>query len=92
MNIESFVLKICFLHHLFKQSFTISDEEEEITRPYECMDVSYNGRVLCAGSQLVEDDAYLVFWDMRMSKPLGGYWNSHTDDITQVCTYELLHL
>ncbi|CAG5055717.1 unnamed protein product [Parnassius apollo] len=60
------------------------DEEEEMIRPYECMDVSHNGRVLCAGSQLVEDDAYLVFWDQRVTKPLGGYWNSHTDDITQV--------
>ena len=48
------------------------------------MDISCNGRVLCAGSQLVEDDAYLVFWDNRLPKPLGGYWNSHTDDITQV--------
>ncbi|KAL0869488.1 hypothetical protein ABMA27_005773 [Loxostege sticticalis] len=60
------------------------DDEEQVTRPYECMDVSCNGRVMCAGSQLVEDDAYLVFWDSRMPKPLGGYWNSHTDDITQV--------
>lgn len=53
-------------------------------KPYECMDVSCNGRVLCAGSQLVESDAYLVFWDQRVTKPLGGYWDSHTDDITQV--------
>lgn len=60
------------------------DSDEELVRPYECMDISCNGRVLCAGSQLVEDDAYLVFWDNRLTKPLGGYWNSHTDDITQV--------
>ncbi|XP_075980919.1 WD repeat-containing protein 89 [Anticarsia gemmatalis] len=60
------------------------DDEEQLVRPYECMDISCNGRVLCAGSQLVEDDAYLVFWDQRNTKPLGGYWNSHTDDITQV--------
>ncbi|KAJ0173894.1 hypothetical protein K1T71_010040 [Dendrolimus kikuchii] len=60
------------------------DEEEQLIRPYECMDVSCNGLVLCAGSQVVQNDAYLVFWDERMSKPLGGYWNSHTCDITQV--------
>ncbi|XP_053614982.1 WD repeat-containing protein 89 [Plodia interpunctella] len=60
------------------------DEESDIVRPYECMDVSCNSRVLCAGSQVVEDDAYLVFWDTRVTKPLGGYWESHTDDITQV--------
>lgn len=66
----------------------ISDKEEELVRPYECMDISCNGRVLCAGSQLVEDDAYLVFWDNRLPKPLGGYWNSHTEDITQVNQYK----
>lgn len=60
------------------------DEEEEILRPYECMDVSCNGIVLCTGSQLVDDDAYLVFFDQRKPKPLGGYWNSHTDDVTQI--------
>ncbi|XP_026320601.1 WD repeat-containing protein 89 isoform X2 [Hyposmocoma kahamanoa] len=60
------------------------NEEEQLVRPYSCMDVSCNGRVLCAGTQLVEHDAYLVFWDNRMTKPLGGYWNSHTDEITQV--------
>lgn len=60
------------------------DEEEEMVRPFQCMDVSCNGLVLCAGSQVVEDDAYLVFWDQRLPKPLGGYWNSHTDEVTQV--------
>ncbi|XP_059048783.1 WD repeat-containing protein 89 [Achroia grisella] len=60
------------------------DEDEEFTKPYDCMDVSCNGRVMCAGSQVVQDDAYLVFWDQRNTSPLGGYWNSHTDDISQV--------
>ncbi|CAH0401491.1 unnamed protein product [Chilo suppressalis] len=60
------------------------DDDEQIVKPFECVDVSCNGRVLCAGSQLVQDDAYLVFWDQRKPKPLGGYWNSHTDDITQI--------
>lgn len=62
----------------------ISDAEEELVKPYSCMDVSCNGRVLCAGTHLAESDAYLVFWDNRMTKPLGGYWNTHTEDITQV--------
>ncbi|XP_073953130.1 WD repeat-containing protein 89 [Choristoneura fumiferana] len=60
------------------------DEEDAIVKPFECMDVSCNDRVLCAGSQTVQDDAYLVFWDQRVTKPLGGYWNTHTDDISQV--------
>ncbi|KAL4704153.1 hypothetical protein ACJJTC_012969 [Scirpophaga incertulas] len=60
------------------------DKEDELIRPFECMDVACNGRILCAGSQVVEDEAYLIFWDQRMPKPLGGYWNTHQDDITQV--------
>ncbi|CAG9137073.1 unnamed protein product [Plutella xylostella] len=61
-----------------------SEEEDKEIKPFECLDVSCNGRVICAGSQLVKDDAFLVFWDQKMPKPLGGYWNSHTEDITQV--------
>ncbi|XP_045452461.1 WD repeat-containing protein 89 [Melitaea cinxia] len=60
------------------------DEEDSPSKPYDAMDISCTGRVICAGSQLVQEDAYLVFWDQRKPKPLGGYWNSHTDDITQV--------
>lgn len=70
--------------------YRIFTDEENEDRPYESMDVSCTGRVLCAGSQLVKDDAYIVFWDQRQLEPLGGYWNSHTEDITQVpyyCTY-----
>ncbi|XP_041984576.1 WD repeat-containing protein 89 [Aricia agestis] len=58
--------------------------ETEVPREYESMDVSCTARVLCAGSRLQQDDAYLVFWDQRKPEPLGGYWNSHTDDVTQV--------
>ncbi|XP_049877243.1 WD repeat-containing protein 89 [Pectinophora gossypiella] len=60
------------------------DEDDIEIKPFDCMDVSCNGRVLCAGSLLVQDDAFLVFWDQHMPKPLGGYWNSHTDDVSQV--------
>ncbi|XP_046969999.1 WD repeat-containing protein 89 [Vanessa cardui] len=60
------------------------EEEDTPARPYDAMDISCTGRVICAGSQLVQEDAYIVFWDQRNPQPLGGYWNSHTDDITQV--------
>ncbi|XP_073426973.1 WD repeat-containing protein 89 [Dendrobates tinctorius] len=53
-------------------------------------DVSCNDLVICAGTEKVEDDAFLVFWDGRYSlntkskEPLGAYSESHNDDITQV--------
>ncbi|KAJ8290333.1 hypothetical protein GJAV_G00011520 [Gymnothorax javanicus] len=52
-------------------------------------DISCNDVVLCAGTEQVEEDSFLVFWDSRMTKQSGGvlgvYSESHSDDITQVC-------
>ncbi|KAI5631417.1 hypothetical protein NE865_15868 [Phthorimaea operculella] len=66
------------------QEYKCEEEADNLVKPFDCMDVSCNGRVLCAGTQQVQDEVYLVFWDQRMTTPLGGYWNSHTDDISQV--------
>lgn len=33
---------------------------------------------------MVEDDSYLMFWDVRYAKILGAYWESHSDDVTAV--------
>lgn len=54
------------------------------TKTFNCFDVSSNDRLLTAGSDLFDGDAFLLFWDTRSSQCLGGYWDSHTDDITQV--------
>lgn len=56
-------------------------------------DVSCNDHVICAGTEKVEDDVLLVFWDARMNSQdlattinsLGTYSETHSDDITQVC-------
>ncbi|KAJ8411710.1 hypothetical protein AAFF_G00153480 [Aldrovandia affinis] len=51
-------------------------------------DISCNDVVLCAGTEQVEEDSFLLFWDTRMAKESGGvlgvYSESHSDDITQV--------
>ncbi|XP_007902036.2 WD repeat-containing protein 89 isoform X1 [Callorhinchus milii] len=49
-------------------------------------DISCGGTVLCAGTEKVDKDAFLVFWDARADaqEPLGVYSESHSDDITQV--------
>lgn len=56
------------------------------------LDVSCNDTLICAGTEKVEDDAFLVFWDARnpnnisaSKQPLGVYFESHNDDVTQVC-------
>lgn len=46
-------------------------------------DVNCDDDVVCAGTELVEEDAYLMFWDVRSTNLLGAYKESHSDDITQ---------
>ncbi|XP_007530971.1 WD repeat-containing protein 89 [Erinaceus europaeus] len=56
-------------------------------------DINCNDHVICAGTEKVDDDALLVFWDARINSqdmsstkdPLGVYSETHSDDITQVC-------
>lgn len=60
-------------------------------KTFNCFDVSPNNRLLAVGTDLFDGDAFVLFWDIRMcQRPqkrddfLGGYWESHTDDITQI--------
>lgn len=56
----------------------------ENVKPFSCFDVSSNERLICAGTDLYEGDSFLLFWDVRNTKLLGGYWESHMDDVTKV--------
>ncbi|XP_039098083.1 WD repeat-containing protein 89 isoform X1 [Hyaena hyaena] len=55
-------------------------------------DISCNDHVICAGTEKVDEDALMVFWDARMNSqdlstskdPLGAYSETHSDDVTQV--------
>lgn len=48
-----------------------------------------NKFLICAGTEEVEGDSFLLFFDVRTATLHGGYWESHTDDITQVWITEL---
>jgi len=63
--------------------FSDSSDEGQI-KPLRSFDVDSSDRVLCAGSELIINDAFLLFWDIRHHKSLGGYWQSHSDDINMV--------
>lgn len=53
---------------------------------YCSFDLSCSDTLLCAGTEKVNDDSFLVFWDVRKpgSGLLGVYSESHSDDVTQV--------
>ncbi|XP_072194589.1 WD repeat-containing protein 89 isoform X3 [Excalfactoria chinensis] len=56
-------------------------------------DINCSDLVICAGTEKVETDTFLVFWDARGStdcasttrEPLGVYSESHNDDVTKIC-------
>ncbi|CAL8274024.1 unnamed protein product [Merluccius merluccius] len=50
------------------------------------LDVSAADVVVCAGTEQLDEDSFLVFWDARAAAkgPLGVYSESHSDDVTQV--------
>lgn len=75
-----------------KSALTFKDDTAESgqLKPFLSFDVSKSGHFLCAGTEVFEGDAFLVFGDARTAKVLGGYWESHSDDITQVAFHPFL--
>ncbi|KAK6982654.1 WD repeat-containing protein 89 [Biomphalaria glabrata] len=49
-----------------------------------CLDISQTDRLLCAGTELDNNDSFLLFWDRRCSGLLGCYRECHQGDVTQV--------
>ncbi|XP_069687463.1 WD repeat-containing protein 89 [Periplaneta americana] len=64
--------------------FKDDTEDSGKLKPLSAFDISCNGRLMCGGTECIHDDTFLLFWDLRSTKLLGGYWESHTDDVTQV--------
>lgn len=76
---------------LYKKDFSIGiltlfvlDDTDAELKPLSCFDVSCDGRFLVAGTEVIKDDSFLLFWDIRSTNLLGGYWDTHQGDITQV--------
>lgn len=52
-------------------------------KPFTCFDVNHQDTYLTAGTEVVNHDAFLLFWDVRKSgELLGGYWETFGDDLT----------
>ncbi|XP_054739675.1 WD repeat-containing protein 89 [Anastrepha obliqua] len=49
-----------------------------------CFDTNRNGRILCTGTEQRHGNVFLLFYDIRQCKQLGGYFESHEDDITSL--------
>lgn len=70
--------------------YIIDDSEDGKIKPLVSFDLSCDERLLAGGTEHTGGDAFILFWDIRQSgskienknKLLGGYWESHMDDIT----------
>ncbi|XP_011640483.1 WD repeat-containing protein 89 [Pogonomyrmex barbatus] len=59
-------------------------------KPLASFDINCNERLIAGGTEHTSGDAFILFWDIRHSNSkienennlLGGYWESHIDDIT----------
>ncbi|XP_063993484.1 WD repeat-containing protein 89 isoform X2 [Diachasmimorpha longicaudata] len=65
-------------------------------KPLASFDISSDDKLIAAGTEHIGGDAFILFWDIRYSSPnnsrsdsrkndlLGGYWESHMDDVTSL--------
>lgn len=88
-TIFSYDLRTARIAHKYRDNTTTTGgagdgDSANRKKPLLCLDVNANDRLLAAGSERVGSDAFLLFFDTRQQKTLGSYWESHSDDITQV--------
>jgi WD40 repeat protein len=68
----------------FKKVHTFEDDTEVIVKPVNCFDVNSNDRLLCAGSDELNHNVYLLFFDIRERRLMGGFFESHQEEVTDV--------
>jgi len=52
-------------------------------KPFTTFDVNKDNRYITAGTEVVNHDAFVLFWDARSgTKFLGGYWETFGEDLT----------
>jgi WD40 repeat protein len=85
-SLEGLILE-CRLHPCSLLNFNIFfcvDNTSGKRKTITSIDINQNNRVLCAGTDQIQDDAYLLFFDLRQRTLMGAYSDSHSDDITNV--------
>jgi WD repeat-containing protein 89 len=60
------------------------DDSEILVKPVTCFDTNANDRIICAGSEEINNDVYLLFFDIRERRFMGGFVDSHNEEITDV--------
>jgi len=53
-------------------------------KPVNCFDINSNDRLICAGTDELSNNVYLLFFDIRERRLMGGFCDSHQEEITDV--------
>ena len=51
-------------------------------KPFTTFDVNLSDQFLVAGTEVVNHDSFLLFWDVRGKSMLGGYWETFGEDLS----------
>ena len=60
----------------------IADDTELVVKPVNCFDVNCNNRLICAGTDEISHNVYLLFFDIRERRTMGGFFESHQEEVT----------
>ncbi|XP_037948746.1 WD repeat-containing protein 89 isoform X2 [Teleopsis dalmanni] len=71
-----------------EQALFDTTSESSTSKTITSFDCNANSRILCAGKEKYQDNVFLLFFDIRERRKLGGYFESHTDDITSIRFHE----
>lgn len=55
-----------------------------VRKAINCFDSNSNSRIICTGTEQINGNVFLLFYDVRERQQLGGYFESHEDDITSL--------
>lgn len=56
--------------------FKFADDRESVRKkPFNTFDINNNDRIVCAGTEQGDNEAYLLFFDVRKKALLGAYWD-----------------
>jgi len=68
----------------FSKIHTFEDDTEIVVKPVSCFDVNSNNRLICAGTDELNHNVYLLFFDIRERRLMGGFFESHQEEVTDV--------
>jgi WD repeat-containing protein 89 len=78
VNLQINVLKNYF------QLLISTDDTELVVKPVNCFDINSNDRLIGAGTDELNHEVYLIFFDIRERRLMGGFFESHQEEVTDV--------